>query len=41
MNPGKKKPTLRDILISVKNNKDFESKCISIKRSKRIFFLKI
>ena len=38
MNPGKKKPTLRDILISVKNNKDFESELVS--KDQKEYFLK-
>jgi len=38
MNPGKKKPTLRDILISVKNNKDFESELVS--KNQKEYFLK-
>ena len=28
MNPNKKKPTLRDILLLVKNNKDFDSELV-------------
>lgn len=38
MNPDKKKPTLRDILISVKNNKDFESELVS--KNQKEYFLK-
>ncbi len=38
MNPDKKKPTLRDILISIKNKKDFSSEFIT--KDQKEYFLK-